>query len=318
MKAGSQFFFVVGMTLLVPTASIGQSLEDQRRQVYPTAQPQSTSLKTLVLQAYWYAEDHNDKLPTDLKVIEGWMHLPNVTGTGCSFNNKLLGANLTQLRKLADNGNKGAGRTVLFYEGQNGQLNFQHNGFALVCFLAGGVSAITKEEETLLRWSGPTAQDTSQYNQLLSQDRLIKQKGKQLTEQQEKDHANQARLTQQRNKVIEQTSVAAIKQFSYYGRWKDMYNNPSLDLHRNGMAIYYPEQLKPKPQVWNFKNGELTLTVEQYLIRSREILKYHFIPRVGGSKFQVSVDHTLFIPTNSSTSKKWTDEALTLYREWSE
>lgn len=62
-----------------------------------------------------------------------------------SFNDKLSGKRFEQIKHPA--------KTVMFYEGKNGKLNFRHDGKAVVGFVDGRASAIAPAEAKSLLWT---------------------------------------------------------------------------------------------------------------------------------------------------------------------
>lgn len=64
-----------------------------------------------------------------------------------SFNVKLAGRDFVDLNDPS--------ATVLFYEGEKGQLSFRHNGKAAVCFADGHSRLITKDLAAKLHWTVP-------------------------------------------------------------------------------------------------------------------------------------------------------------------
>lgn len=74
------------------------------------------------------------------------LRYPEAQGGQVSFNTRLTNVPLSKVRNPQ--------RTVMLYEGENGKLDFRHNGRALVTFVAGHVRYLNSETaEKLLLWS---------------------------------------------------------------------------------------------------------------------------------------------------------------------
>jgi prepilin-type processing-associated H-X9-DG protein len=80
---------------------------------------------------------------------EHFFHCPADTNgeVSYSFNAQLEGMNQQDIDKLEH-----PRRTVLLYEGENGRLNFRHNGQAHVSFTDGSTQLVDREQAQSLHW----------------------------------------------------------------------------------------------------------------------------------------------------------------------
>ena len=120
----------------------------------------TTKLKWLGLAALQYAYDHNKQL--DMGEADFSQKLRPYVANESAFY-----ADTNQKQKFSFNAitarvdwekfrfQEAAHKTVLFYEGKDKQLSFNHDGFALANVASGEVLIVTKEEAKSLLWDVP-------------------------------------------------------------------------------------------------------------------------------------------------------------------
>ena len=115
----------------------------------------SSNLKQMAIAAMMMMQDNDEKIamtPQNFKAKllphAGTMQVfrcPSIkSGESYSFNGNLANRSLSAVANPS--------RTVMFYEGRNGQLDFRHLGLCNVAFVDGHVKAISRSEAKTLRW----------------------------------------------------------------------------------------------------------------------------------------------------------------------
>ena len=115
-----------------------------------------SNLKQVVLGLLMFASDYDNAFKV---TSDGWVeslkpyvknmslfHCPDAPGTGTSYtlNPSILGKSINAFTRPDE--------TVLLYEGQDGNLEFRHEGQAVVGFVDGHCKLVSRDEAAGLRW----------------------------------------------------------------------------------------------------------------------------------------------------------------------
>lgn len=115
-----------------------------------------SNLKQMALGIMQFLQDHEEKFALNNKTFEKLIwpythsteiyHCPDDEGneTSYSFNPQQENVALGQMEEPT--------KTVMLYEGKDGQLDFRHNNRASVCFADGHCELVSPEQAQTLRW----------------------------------------------------------------------------------------------------------------------------------------------------------------------
>lgn len=151
-RTPSDVSYLEAATVLVTNPQAFQGAQDKARQMICLA-----NLRQITMAAHMHMQDHDEiitlkaasystQLKPYVRNLDEIFHCPvdKSGNVSYSFNKNLQNVKAENVREPS--------KTVMFYEGQGGQLEFRHEGKACVGFVDGHTKMVNREEAKKLRW----------------------------------------------------------------------------------------------------------------------------------------------------------------------